>query len=502
MNFPAHLAHLAQVMPDKEAVAWPGGRHSFRELGEWVNRTANGLQALGVRPGDRVFVQVGNRVEFLYAYFGAMQAGAIVVPVNPLYTAREVGQLAADCEPAVAILDDVAAASAAAVRAAYPAVRRVFVLDAADPATDFVAFLSGQPATYGETELDHGAVAEIIYTSGTTGRPKGAMLTHSGLLRNAREYGQIHKCTAADRALIVAPLFHSAAQTNCMNTMFIVGGSIYILPRFVPDVVLRTLVDEGITYFFGPPTMYTMLLQVPNVEECRLALRIAFSGAAPMPVEVHKRWQEVFGFAILEGYGLSEAYPVVTQTRVDGVKKLGSVGIPLPTVLVWIMDAEGRELLPHEVGEVVVGGPCVMEGYWRNPEATAAALDENGRLHTGDLGYVDEEGYLYIVDRQKDMINRGGMKIYPREVEEVLYAHPAVLEAAVVGVPDPVMGEEVKAYVTLRDPSAVPPAEALIAYCRERLAPYKVPRLVEVLAQMPKTVSGKILKTDLRQAVP
>ncbi len=502
MNFPAHLARLAQDMPDKEAVAWPGGRHHYRELHEWINRTANGLRTLGVGPGDRVLIQIGNRVEFLYAYFGTMQIGAITVPVNPLYTPREVGLLAADCEPVVVILEQAAAGNTEAVRQAAPTVRQVFLLDAEHGAADFVTFLCSQSGRYGEIRLDPDAVTEIIYTSGTTGRPKGAMLTQRGLWLNAVEYGQVHHCTGADRALIVAPLFHSGAQTNCMNNMLVVGGASFLLPRFVPEVVLATMADEAITYFFGPPTMYTMLLNTPFHERQRLQLRIAFSGAAPMPAEVHKRWEEVFGFPVLEGYGLSEASPVVTQTREGGVRKLGAVGPALPSVTVQILNELGQECAPGVVGEVAVGGPCVMKGYWRNPEATAAALDGQGRLRTGDLGYLDTDGFLYIVDRKKDMINRGGLKIYPREVEEVLYTCPEVLEAAVIGVPHPVLGEDIQAYITLRDPQNTPSTEAIIRHCRERLAPYKVPRGVEVLARMPKTVSGKILKTDLRQAVP
>lgn len=502
MNFPERLAHWARELPDREAVAWPGGSHSFAVLHGWVNRMANGLQALGVQAGDRVLIQIGNRVEFIYAYFGIMQAGAVVVPVNPLYTAREVELLAADCQPVVAVLDSTAAANAAAIRRGSPLLRRILVIDAAGDATDFAGFLCDHAAAYSPVALDEESVCEIIYTSGTTGRPKGAMLTHAGLWLNAMEYGEVHKCTSADRALIVAPLFHSAAQTNCLNTMLVVGGAVYLLARFEPEVVLETLAAQGITYFFGPPTMYAMLLNIVGAQDRGLRLRIAFSGAAPMPLEVHRRWEEAFGFPVLEGYGLSEASPVVTQTRPDGVRKIGAVGPPLPSVTVTIVNDAGHELPPYEVGEVVVGGPCVMKGYWQNPEATSAALDHEGRLHTGDLGYLDDDGYLYIVDRKKDMINRGGMKIYPREVEEVLYAHPAVLEAAVVGVADPVMGEEVQAYITLANPEVPLSTDDVVNFCRERLAPYKVPRRVEVVTALPKTVSGKIRKVELRRQEP
>jgi long-chain acyl-CoA synthetase len=276
------------------------------------------------------------------------------------------------------------------------------------------------------------------------------------------------------------------------------GGTSYILPRFSPDTVLETLEREKITVFFGPPTMYTIMLNSPNIKKYHFNLRIAFTGSAPMAVKIHKQWEELFGFSILEGYGLSECSPIVSNHRPEGVKKPGSIGPALPGVNVKIVDENDQEVPIREKGEVVVSGPNVMKGYWNRKEETEITL-RNGWLHTGDIGYQDEDGYFYIIDRKKDLINRGGMKIYPREIEEVLYQYQTFLEVSVVGEVDEVLGEEIVAYVTLKEKDKVIKLEDVQSFCKEKLAPYKVPRKLYIIDEMPKTLSGKIQKIALRK---
>jgi long-chain acyl-CoA synthetase len=491
MNVSDCIAWHAQNVPDKTAVAFPGGRVTYSELDERINQTASALRQHGIRPGDRVLIQIGNAPEFIYSYFGIIRLGALVVPVNPMFTGSEIEGIASDCEPAAYIFDPLSAVNATAVASSSSSLR--WTLSTTDfPTEVFTCDPLDEPATYDEDD-----VCEILYTSGTTGRPKGAMLTHQGLYSNAVAYKDALNSTSEDISLIVAPLYHSAAQTNCMNVMFVVGGTNFLLPRFHPELVLETLQDERITYFFGPPTMYTIMLNHPAIDQYTFNLRIAFTGSAPMAVDVHRRWKERFGFEILEGYGLTECSPVVTNHRPEGVKKLGSIGPAIDGVEVRIFDEHDNEVPIGQIGELVVRGPNVMKGYWRNPQATAEVM-RNGWFHTGDIAYQDEDGYFYIVDRKKDMIIRGGMKIYPREVEEVLYQYPKVLEASVVGMPHDVLGEEVKAFVTLRNSDDTLDVEDVRTFCKQKLAPYKVPTLFEVIEDMPKTLSGKIKKTDLR----
>lgn len=499
MNLINEITKFSTINPHKVAVKGLQFQVTYQQLEEKINQTANAFKTLGVKENERVLIQIGNRVEFLYSYFAAMKMNAIIVPINPTYTPDEMSFIASDCQPSLYICEQASKENIDTIKKQSKKLKHFLLLDEADEALSFDAQIAQQSNVHESFVGDDHAVCEILYTSGTTGLPKGAMLTHDGLAGNAKTYSEILQCNEQDIALIVAPLYHAASQTNCLNTMIVSGATCYIMPKFSPNQVLDILQDEEISYFFGPPTMYTILLNNEQIEKYTFNLRIAFTGAASMPVSIHKRWKEIFGFDILEGYGLSECSPIVANHRPGEVIKYGSVGPALPGVMVKIVDEKDQEVPIGEVGEVVVKGPNVMKGYWNRPEETNETL-RNGWLHTGDLGYQDKDAYYYIVDRQKDMINQGGMKIYPREIEEVLYQYNSFLEVGVVGEPDEVMGENVVAYVTLKNPEdaqEIGDFEAVKDFCKKKLAPYKIPKKFYIIDEMPKTLSGKIRKTEL-----
>ncbi|WP_019121351.1 long-chain-fatty-acid--CoA ligase [Brevibacillus massiliensis] len=477
--------------PEQLALGTERGTWTYRKLDHLLDRLAQAFVGWGISPGDRIAIVLMNREEFVLTYFACMRAGAISVPVNPVLSARELQLILSDCAPRIVV-------------SSHPFLEKLeqvewkeapLLLNADDPES-FAAFIAD--GKDGPLQLPADVEeSTIIYTSGTTGLPKGALLTHGNLYSNAQAFAEALEMSAQEKTLIVAPVFHTAAQTCCLNATVYSGGYNYLLERWESSQkTLQTMEQEKISFFFGPPTMYTYMLQDPQIKEYDLSLRLAFTGAAPLPVEVFAKWKELLGFEIVEGYGLSETSPVVTINPPFGRKKPGSIGTPIRDVQVRICyeseqdDADG-------VGELIVKGPNVMKEYWNKPEESAKALRE-GWLHTGDMARMDEDGYFYIVDRKKDMINRAGFKIYPRELEEVIYQHPSVLEVAVVGIPDPVRGEEVKAFITLKQDQPAPTLEELHSFCEGKLASYKFPRMLEVLDQMPKTVSGKILKTSLR----
>ena len=343
----------------------------------------------------------------------------------------------------------------------------------------------------------------ILYTSGTTGQPKGAELTHSNMAHNALLANRIFGLHPHDVHLLTLPLFHSFGQTVQMNAGFATGATIVLLPRFDAATALELMQAEQVTFFAGVPTMYHALLHCEetgrfDIEKIAARLRMAVSGGAALPAEVLRRFEERFAVPILEGYGLSETSPIATFNRVDRPRRPGSIGLPVWGVGVRIVRDDGSEADDGEPGEIVIRGHNVMKGYFRRPEATAAAIDAQGWFRTGDIGTRDADGYFYVVDRKKDMIIRGGFNVYPRELEEVLLTHPAVSLAAVVGVPHPSHGEEVKAFV-VRVPGATLTEDGLIAWCKQNMAAYKYPRLVEFRASLPMTATGKILKRELAQ---
>lgn len=504
MNFPLRIQRLAAEYPDKPALVWKTGEYTYARLNDEVNRFGRALRSLGIGRGDRVALQLLNCPEFVVAYLAVMKIGSVVVPINPLYKGKDLGDIMSDSESSVLITATMFADNINKIRENLPAFKHLILTCGKEEAASHHALSFNdlkncqEPQDY-PVSLESSQLAEIIYTSGTTGVAKGAMLSHANLYSNAETFSQIMGCTSEERILVVAPIFHSAAQTCCMTTCFLCGGTSYLLERWVSaSETLEAMQEWGITFFFGPPTMYTFLLSYPALDTYSLNLRVAFTGAASLPVEIFNRWKDVFGFEIVEGYGLSETSPVVTVNPPNGMKKPGSIGVSIPGVDARIFDDEGRELPDGEVGEIVVKGPNVMSGYWKNPGATQQAV-RDGWFYTGDVGYRDSDGYFFIVDRKKDMINRGGFKIYPREVEEILYRHPAVLEAAVVGIPDALSGEAVKAFIVLKEGQEVKATE-LKRLCNEHLANFKVPKTIEFVAALPKTATGKVLKTELRKA--
>lgn len=503
MNFPVQIARLSELQPDKPALVWKEGSYTYRELNDEVNKLGHALHRLGIQKGDRVALQLLNCPEFVLSYLAVMKIGAVIVPINPLYKGKDLGDIMKDSEALVLVTSTGFAENIIKLRPNLETFKHLILTGKASQTSEYDALSFEELKNQEEPEeitvyLEDSQLAEIIYTSGTTGFAKGAMLTHSNLYTNAKTYSEIMGCTADERILIVAPAFHSAAQTCCMTNGFVCGGTSYLLERWTNATdTLKAMEEWGITFFFGPPTMYTFLLSHPQIESFDLKLRIAFTGAASLPVEIFNKWRDIFGFEIVEGYGLSETSPMATCNPPFGIKKPGSIGCQIPTVECRIFNESGQELPVREVGEIVIKGPNVMAGYWKNPEATTQAI-RDGWFYSGDLAYKDEDGYIFIVDRKKDMIIRGGLKVYPREVEEVLYRHPAVMEAAVIGIPDSISGEAVKAFIVLREGQQAK-ASDFKRFCNEQLANFKVPKSIEMIEALPKTATGKVLKTHLRK---
>jgi long-chain acyl-CoA synthetase len=499
-NLAVTLRETARRAPDKTAVILGAATLSYGQLDALSDRVAGHLAAAGVTPGDRVGLQLPNIPQFVIAYYGILKAGGVVVPMNVLLKAPEIEFQLRDSGARVLITygafisESAKAAEAAAVASVY------VVAEPGAPVegTPFEALLAGDPPGPQLATRSPADPAVIIYTSGTTGTPKGAVLSHITLHMNADIPGRLFEFEAGDTVVVALPLFHVFALSSIMNTCVLLGGTMSLVPRFDPRAVLELIQRDRATVFMGVPTMYIALLQAPADDLDLSSLRVAISGGAPIPGEVIDAFESRFGTVILEGYGLSETASTTTFNISATERKVYSVGKPVWGVSVQIWDADGRPLPAGatHVGEVVVRGINVMTGYYNNPEATARAF-AGGWFHTGDLGYLDEDGFLFIVDRIKDLIIRGGYNVYPREVEEVIYAHPAVAEAAVIGVPDALMGEEVRAIVAVRDGQSVTEAE-LIDFVKQRVAAYKYPRAIQFRDSLPKNATGKILKKDLR----
>ncbi len=504
------VADVAEQQPDLPAVRFFGLRLSYGALWAQVLRCAAALARLGVAKGERVAVMLPNCPQYVVAFHGILRAGATVAQVNPLYTPRELAQLVADAGAEVIIVADALYPVVQAALPRLPRVRHVLVarlkgdVTLAPPAASFEAALADAAEAPPAVSIDPGDVAALQYTGGTTGVPKGAMLTHRNLVANVQQVQAWHPDRGRpgeERMLTALPLFHSYGMTVGMNFPLACGFEVILLPRFELREVLETIKATRPTYLPGVPTMYVALNAAPDAAEYGLgSLRYCNSGAAPMPAEVLRAFEERFGVAILEGYGLSECSPVSHSNPSHGLRKTGSVGPPIRSTECHIVDVEtGSRVLPAgEVGEIRIRGPQVMAGYWNMPDETAGAL-RDGWLYTGDLGTMDEDGYFAIVDRKKDMIIAGGFNVYPRDVEEVLYEHPAIGECCVAGVPDPYRGETVKAYLVLRPGASVTETE-LERFCRERLAPFKIPTRWEFRPSLPKTAVGKILRRQLAAA--
>jgi long-chain acyl-CoA synthetase len=457
VNLAHVLADGAAQHPERAAVLFEDERISYRELDRRVAVVAAVLRAQGVEADDRVAIRLPNTPDYLAAYFGVLRIGAIAVPLNVLLAQPEID----------------ARLEAATPRAL---VDRPLPSDGA-PRVEIV-------------ERDDGDPAALLFTSGTTGRPKGAILTHAGIRAAAGFGADVLGFTPDDVLLGVAPFPHVLGQ-QVFVCAFLVGGAVSVMPRFEPEAALETMTSTRTTVMFGVPTMCIALCEAARGAEELPPLRIAHVGGSAVPVDVVRRFEKTFGAVVHEGYGLTEMSGLATTFALGKRRKAGSVGRPSSATDIRIANADERG-----VGEVQFHGPSVIPGYWNDPEATAVALDSDSWLSTGDLGYVDEDGDLFLVDRKKEMIIRGGYNVYPREVEEVLYEHPAVLEAAVVGVPHAALGEEVAAIVVPR-PGAEIDSEELKAWTKERVAAYKYPRHVVLVAELPKSPTGKILKRSI-----
>jgi long-chain acyl-CoA synthetase len=464
------------------------GEENVRRFGEYVavhfegrditnveqqraaGRVANALRRLGVGVGDRIVVLLPNCPEVTQAYGGILRVGAVIVPVVFLLSADEVQHILVDSEAKVVITSSELASKVEGWAGSV-----VLVGGGGSQGLAWEELISRESDVASIAERDDVDLAVILYTAGTTGRPKGVALSHGNLASNARSAASLYELDRDAWALSVLPLSHSYGLT-VMNAGNILGTRGVLLRWFTPDCVLETIERFRVQSMAGVPTMYVYLLNYPEADRFDTSsMRSWGSGAAPLPLEIVQPFEKQFGGRLMEGYGLTEASPVVSAHRLSGVRKLGSVGQPIPGVEVAILDDADRPVPPGEPGEVCVRGPNVMLGYYRLPDETAKAL-RNGWLHTGDVGRLDEDGFLYIVERKKDLIIRGGFNIYPREVEEVLYAHPQIAEAAVIGMPDPLMGEEVVAFVALK-PGAAADAGEVISFCQARLAKIQVPEV-------------------------
>ncbi len=495
-NLSESLRRTTREYPERTAFRFREQETTYKQLDGMADRFASALMARGIAKGDAVALLVGNTPHFVIAYHGILRAGAVVVPINPIFTPNEIVYILANSEAKAVVSVSPLHPVLTSLKPQLPNLQFVIYTEALESELEFASLLEQDSLTVPSVITKEEDLAVILYTSGTTGHPKGAMLTHRNMASNAEACVQLFELTATDRLITVLPIFHVFCMTVCMNAAIASGACLLLLPKFSPVDVVKTIREDQATLFVGVPTMYNFLLQVPEASEEDLkTLRGCISGGAPMPVVLLHRFEEKFKVKVHEGYGLSEAAPVTAFNPFRGVCKPGSIGIDIPMVKNKVVDEEGREVPRGEVGELVVQGPNVMKGYLGMPEATQLAL-RDGWLYTGDLARMDEEGYLYIVDRKKDLILVGGFNVYPREVEEVLYQHPAVLEAAVIGVADEEYGEVVKAFVVSNEPTLS--EEDLIEYCKIHLAKYKIPRFISFASELPKNSTGKIVRRALR----
>ncbi len=503
-----NLAHFLDVAageyPGNVAVKFDAFEFKYAELVALTKRVASALRVRGVGRGDKVAIMLPNIPQFTIAYFGILRAGATVVPINSLLKEHEIIHHLDDSDAKVLIFwKDFAADVLPAFREVETCHELIVCSmiddwDAPAGVTNFNRMMVESPEDFDIVQTMPDDTAVILYTSGTTGQPKGAELSHFNMFFNAlcvRDH--VVGLGPNDVAIAILPLFHSFGQTCIQNASLITGATITMLPKFDTVRTMEAIQRDKVTVLAAVPTMYYFLLDHPSNGSYDLSsLRMAVSGGAALPLDVLDRFKERYGVQILEGYGLSETSPVASFNIPSKPCKPGSIGLPIWGCEMAVKSDDGRILGHDEIGEIVIRGHNIMKGYYKREVATQDAIVA-GWFHSGDIGKRDSEGYYYIVDRKKDLIIRGGMNIYPREIEEFLYQHPAILEAAVVGVPDPIRGEEVKVFISLRQGQALD-AEDLRQYCLQHLARYKCPTYVEILPELPKGPTGKILKRELR----
>jgi long-chain acyl-CoA synthetase len=501
INIAQLLGQRVRFAAEKEFVfsEADGRKFTYAEFGTAVNRSALLLASHGIGKGDAVSLLMPNSVEYVIAYFACWKLGAIAGPVNSMLKAHELAFVISDSEAKALLVHSDFLPAIASIKNELPSLKAVIEFDDEVKATKtFADDAEGGagPLPVSDIELDDEAI--IIYTSGTTGKPKGCLLTHGNLIANARQISEWLGFAQDDRLLSVMPLFHmNAVSVTTMSALY-AGGSTVVSPKFSASRFWRIISDYQITSFGSVATMLSMLISTfpEGVPEGLKTdqLRFAMCGSAPVPTEVLQRFEEAFNCLVIEGYGLSESTCRSTFNPPDQRRRPGSCGIAIGNEM-KVFDEADREVANGELGEIVLRGENILKGYYKNEEATAAAF-RNGWFHTGDIGYRDGDGFFYIVDRKSDMIIRGGENIYPREIDEVLYQHPAVAAAATIGVPDPLYGEEVAAFIVLKEEREAT-EEELISFCRERLADYKCPKVVRIISEIPKGPTGKLLKREL-----
>jgi long-chain acyl-CoA synthetase len=516
LNLAMFLDNAAAKYGGREAVVQGGSRLTYAQLNAMACQVANGLQAIGIGPGDNVALSCPNLPYFPIVYYGILKVGASVVPLNVLLKGPEIAYHLGDSKAKAyfcfqgteelpmgrmgkAGFEDASGCDHFFVITADPAAP-----SPVEGARTLGSLMAGQPTSFQTADRGPDDTAVILYTSGTTGRPKGAELTHCNMVVNAiasRDLSTKALDPSKNHVVLIAlPLFHSFGQTVQMNAGVLNAHTMVFIPRFDAKMVAEAMVREKVNLFAGVPTMFWGLLNYVRQSgidpaAIRESLALCTSGGSAMPVELLKAFEETFKVTVLEGYGLSETAPVATFNHCDLPRKVGSIGIPILGVEVRVVDEEGNDAPAGVPGEIVIRGHNVMKGYFNRPEATAEAI-RDGWFHSGDVAKRDEDGYFFIVDRLKDLIIRGGFNVYPREIEETLMEHPAVSLAAVVGVPDEENGEEIKAFIILRDGASLGEAE-LIDWCKDRMAAYKYPRMIEFRDSLPMTATGKILKREL-----
>lgn len=510
ISLPNMLEQTVKKCPDSYAASFYGRKLTYEQLWKAVQSFASNLKKLGVQKGDRVALQLPNCPQYLISYYGILAAGGIVTQLNPMLVEKELEYILKDCQAKIIILID----------ALYPKIKSIqnqtsietvmtvslekpFVPELPDLTFDHVL---ADKSRFLPVKIDpKNDIAVLQYTGGTTGRSKGAMLTYFNLMANIVQTYEFFKKEldlGKEKCLTVIPLFHVFGMTSCMNFSIFCGNEMILLPKFDLQEVLETIKKEQPTVFPGVPTMYVAITHHPRVHDYHLdSMKLCNSGSAPMALEVMKEFERKTGAKIVEGYGLSEASPTTHCNPPFAERKAGTVGIGFPQTAYKIVDLRtGTKEMPlGEPGELVIKGPQVMKGYWNQPEETAVTL-RNGWLYTGDIAKMDAEGYVTIIDRKKDMIIASGYNIYPRDIEEVLYEHPAVQEAVAVGVPDAYRGETVKAVIVLKKGAATSEKE-LIDYCKQHLSAYKVPKIIEFRNELPKTNIGKVLRRAIREEV-
>ena len=507
MNLSEQLSLTAGNHPEKEAYIFQKQRVTYQEFDASVTKFASKLSEMGYGKGDHIALVSGNSPLFMIGLYGALRAGTTVIPINPTYTVDEMSYILKNGDVKAVLTMDVLVEKFEHMDKMLD-IYHYFVADTGlgidlessslyAKMKSFTKSVSEGNLAFNAPDVKDDDIGVILYTSGTTGKPKGAMLTHENLYSNAIDVADYLQISSDDRVIATLPMFHVFCLTVCLNAPVMNGGTVLIVPKFSPQEVFTTAEEHQATVFAGVPTMYNYLLQTGQDQTQTFRnMRLCISGGSSLPVALLESFEKQFDVRVSEGYGLSEASPVTAFNPLDRPRKAGSIGQNIKNVQNKVVDELGEEVDVGEVGELIVKGPNVMKGYYKLPEETAVTI-RDGWLYTGDMARVDEEGYFYIVDRKKDMILVGGYNVYPREVEEVLYNHDDVTEVAVVGAPDPELGETVISFVVTNNPTLS--EGELLDYCRQHLAKYKLPSRIEFMSELPKNTTGKILRKNLRE---